>query len=203
MLVWELREDNVFFQAALPQDVLAAAPRHPIRAAQYTAGRFLLRQLASEFPIERIEIAESGRPFLSDERWQFSISHSGQFAAAMISPTNPVGIDLERITERAWRVRSKFVDETEEVVLRKMTPGLTQNELYTLAWSVKEAAFKALHQTGVDFIHDLPIETTEWQQDSWRITLGEKGSGLIVQAQLLEGVCLAYATRRWKMEIEV
>jgi hypothetical protein len=74
--------------------------------------------------------------------------------------------------------------------------NLTQTILYTLAWSVKEASFKALHQTWVDFMRDLPIENIEWMNGFWRVEMGGKGSELEIHAHNMGPVCLAIAVRK-------
>lgn len=196
LLIWDIQEPDAFFEASLPLAVTQDTPSHPDRKRQFLAGRFGLQALVPDFRFDRILIAQSGRPYLSDDSWQFSISHTAHFASVMMSQTQAVGIDIEGVSGKAGRVRQKFLREEEEMIWRVNMPTihLQQDDLmYTLAWSAKEAAFKALHQTGVDFIRDLPIEQIEWQGSTGAIKLGGKGSGLSVHAQLLGEICLAWA----------
>lgn len=198
LLIWEIQEPDAFFESSLPLEVTQAAPTHPDRKRQFLAGRFGLRTLVPDFRFERILFTESGRPYLSNDSWQFSISHTAQFASVLMSQTQAVGIDIESVSGKAGRVRRKFLREEEEKIWRALVlPSHPQPDelMYTLAWSVKEAAFKALHQTGVDFIRDLPIEQVEWQGNIGTVKLGGKGSGLTIQAQLLGEICLAWAGR--------
>jgi hypothetical protein len=63
---------------------------------------------------------------------------------------------------------------------------------YTLAWSVKETAFKALHQSGVDFIRDLPIQQIDVVEGGWSIKIGGKGMGMNVAARFIDTLCLSW-----------
>ena len=197
LLVWEMQEPATFFEASLPPSIVKSAPRHPDRRRQFLTGRFLLKTLIPDFPIDEIVLADSGRPFLSDESNQFSISHTIHFASVVVSQTQAVGVDVEVVSERARRVRRKYLGGDEELLLKNLSlpDHSSDDHHYTLAWSIKEAAFKALHQTGVDFIRDLPIERIEPIEDSWTVKIGGKARGMQINARFVGPVCLAWAVR--------
>lgn len=70
-----------------------------------------------------------------------SISHSGTYAAACLSPDAPCGIDAQRITSKLERVAEKFTDNQEKSLFHDK-----EKPLHTLAilWAVKEAVKKCL-----------------------------------------------------------
>ena len=197
LILWEIQETESFFTATVPEFGHLQVPAHPQRRLQFWVGRFLLRQLMPNFPIGSIEVAESGRPYLNDDSLYFSISHTDGFAAAIVSQTQAVGIDVECISDKPKRVRSKFLIDTEQGILFKSmeSAGYTEHQVYSLAWSVKEAAFKALHQTGVDFIRDLPIESVDLGGSGWQVIVGGKGTGLRVQTRLTDVLSLGWCCR--------
>lgn len=203
LLVWEMQEPAAFFEDSLPPSIIRTAPSHPERRRQFFTGRFLLKTLVPEFPIDQIELADSGRPFLHEQTLQFSISHTDHFAAVVISQTKAVGIDVEVVSVRARRVRRKFLSETEDQLIKRYTLSeqSTEDHLYTMAWSIKEAAFKALHQSGVDFIHDLPIEKIDVEKESRNMELGGKARGLKINARFVGSVCLAIAVEGRKIKV--
>lgn len=195
LLVWEMQEPAAFFEDSLPPSIIRTAPSHPERRRQFFTGRFLLKTLEPDFPIEQIALADSGRPFLPDQTLQFSISHTDHFAAVVISQTKAVGIDVEVVSERARRIHRKFLSEEEELLLKNLVlpEPASEDHFYTMAWSIKEAAFKALHQVGVDFIRDLPIQEIEALQNFLQVKMGGNASGMQINARFIGPVCLAIA----------
>lgn len=197
LVLWEQQEAESFFQEQLPVHLLGELPGHPSKRLQFLAGRYLLRLLQPDFPFDRLRVLETGRPCLTDGSMEFSISHAGTMIAAVIHPALPVGIDVESISKRAGRVRRKFLNaEEEKRLLGVLNGSLDESSAITLAWSVKEAAYKALQESGVDFIRDLPIEQIGKQGDMWMAQLGGKGSGLELYSIVLGSACLSWAVNR-------
>ena len=198
--VWKIEEEADFFQETLP--VFPNLPAHPVRRRQSLAARFLLQQQCPDFPFEEWTLTDSGRPYLSSAPLQFSLSHANLFAAVITHPHLPVGIDIEQVTERIHRVRKKYLSEAEERIIGSMADHSSAQALtafFTLAWSVKEAAFKALHQTGVDFIQDLPLVAIHTLADGWQIELGGRATALEVHAGLIGEVCWAACVEKCPM----
>ena len=98
--IWKIEETEEFFKGNVPQhrDVT-----HPHKRLQHLAGRFLLQFLFPDFPYELIQIADTRKPFLPDEQYHFSISHCGDYAAAIVSKDKRVGIDIEIPVEKISR----------------------------------------------------------------------------------------------------
>jgi phosphopantetheinyl transferase len=178
LAIWKIEEGEEFFlQKAVPQRLVG----HPHKRLQHLAGRYLLRHLFADFPVELIRIADTRKPFLDDEAYHFSISHCGDFAAAIVSKTKRVGVDIEEIRPTVGKVQHKFVSELEldaqkwelgisnwEAGVGNLGPGREQLtefqssignpksispdlQLLTLMWSCKEAVYKWFGWGEVDF----------------------------------------------------
>ncbi len=164
--VWHIDEKEHFFLQKVP---LQKEITHPHKRLQHLAGRYLLTELFPGFPLELIRIADTKKPFLENELFHFSISHSGEYAAVMVSTANRVGTDIEFVSDKAERIKHKFLSGTEQVMMQEIMKGelsISNNELFAFAWSIKEAMFKWHGLGGIDFrkhlqIDDLQITSNE------------------------------------------
>lgn len=121
--------------------------------------------------IGKIEILynNDGKPFLSDSDDFISISHSPNYIALLKAPFN-IGLDIEEINERILKIKSRFLNEDELVLIGSTIENLTT------AWTLKEAMFKLNSKTGIDFRKELLIkEKTDFgylgemlDMDGWR-----------------------------------
>ena len=175
--VWHIAETEVFFLHAVP---LQTEITHPHKRLQHLAGRYLLKELYPGFPYELIRIADTRKPFLENEAYHFSISHSGHYAAVIVSTGSRVGVDVEMVTAKVHKVKHKFLSDKElqmitAVMDRQLAnakekifndqPYLTagrysiiNDQLITVAWSIKESLFKWQGSSEVDFKRHLRIE---------------------------------------------
>lgn len=142
--VWKIEESEEFFKGNVP---LHRDVTHPHKRLQHLAGRFLLQFLFPAFPYELIQIADTRKPFLADEQFHFSISHCGDYAAAIVSRNSRVGIDVELVTPKVLKILPKFLSPEEQQLLHN---GQFQEQA-TLCWSAKEAVFKWYGGGAVDF----------------------------------------------------
>jgi phosphopantetheinyl transferase len=165
LCVWRIEETEDWFSEHIPVRLF---PGHAKRRLQHLAGRYLLTQADPAFPYDHLRVSEHGRPYLEDRSRQFSISHSGNMAAVILSRDHGVGVDLEFITPRVLKVATRFLGKAEQswiVACGGMTDPFTGKfsgpdaiRLCTLLWSAKEAAYKWLGVPGIDFAADLEIE---------------------------------------------
>lgn len=153
MAVWKIAEPEAFFLSAVP---LRRDITHPHKRLQHLAGRYLLRFLFPDFPNEEIAIADTRKPFLPDEQYHFSISHCGDFAAAIVSADHRVGVDIEILTPRVEKIKHKFLHPDERMFVEEIAHE-QQVPLLTLLWSCKEAMFKWWGSGEVDFSEVLRI----------------------------------------------
>jgi phosphopantetheinyl transferase len=193
--VWKIEEAEDFFLRSVP---LQRAITHPHKRLQHLAGRFLLPFLFHDFPHAEIEIADTRKPFLPDEQYHFSISHCGDYAAALVSSTERVGIDIEMITPRVQNIKHKFLHVDELVFVHSHSID-QQIPLLTLLWSVKEAMFKWWGDNDVDFSEMLRTEAFAFQdmgvipatflKNDLRIPLD-------VHYEMMDGLSLAWVVNR-------
>jgi phosphopantetheinyl transferase len=199
--VWHITETEEFF---LQKVTLQNEISHLNKRRQHLAGRFLLQQLFPDFPFELIRIADTRKPFLENEAYHFSISHCGEYAAVVVSPTHRVGVDIEKISNRVEKIKHKFLSIQEQQLLKEIPllpyESLSEN-LLTAAWSIKEALFKWQGSQEVDFIKHLPI--IQFQGDEQKVIaqcniLKDKIIELPVEVLFFNGHTLAWVIKGFK-----
>lgn len=148
LAIWHITEPESFFTGTVP---LQRSITHPHKRLQHLAGRYLLKNMFTDFPFEEIVIADTRKPYLPYEQYHFSLSHCGDYAAAIASSSHRVGIDIEMPVDKIHRIRHKFLNSTEQELLAgNPMPGHTLQQL-TVYWSAKEAVFKWWGWGNVDF----------------------------------------------------
>jgi 4'-phosphopantetheinyl transferase EntD len=162
LAMWHIQESEHFFLQKVP---LSRAITHPHKRLQHLAGRYLLQHLYPGFPFHLIEIADTRKPYVPGDPFHFSISHCGNYAAAVVSTRNRVGIDVETPTARVLRIAHKFMSNDEEVLL---TASSLEDEvlLKTLFWSAKETLFKWYSLGEVDFKEHLWLQGIQFYNNS-------------------------------------
>jgi phosphopantetheinyl transferase len=163
--VWHISEQEFFF-ASIP---LQREITHPHKRLQHLAGRHLLRELYPDFPYSLIRIADTRKPFLENEAYHFSISHCGDYAAAMVSTDSRVGVDIEQVTARVEKIKHKFLSAVEQQMLLQLAdkypPGF-YTQLLTTAWSIKESLFKWYGDGELDFKEHIHIDTIVFKESN-------------------------------------
>lgn len=153
--LWHITEDENFFLAEVP---VQREISHWHKRLQHLSGRLLLKEMYPDFPFKLILIADTKKPYLADEPYHFSISHCGDYAAAIVSKTMRVGVDVELLNDKIERIQHKFMYAEELPELNLQCPMPLQQSL-TLYWSVKESVFKWWGSGDVDFKDDIVIKS--------------------------------------------
>jgi len=193
--IWKIEEPESFFLNRVP---LKQQVTHPYKRLQHLAGRMLLPELFEDFPLQEIIIADTRKPFLEDEVYHFSISHCGNFAGAIASKENRVGVDIEFVSSRLKGISTKFLTEDERKYLEKWQYMSTLHlQMMTIIWSSKEAIFKWYGEGSVDFKKHMVLDgVIVTGSDEWiKIPFLFKKDGNIplkVMARTFEGMVLAY-----------
>ena len=196
--IWKIEETEAFFKGNVPQhrDVT-----HPHKRLQHLAGRFLLQFLFPDFPYELIRIADTRRPFLPDEQYHFSISHCGDYAAAIVSRDKRVGIDIEIPVEKVERIRHKFLSagdriqySVESLASQKKNNqhSIVNIQHLTLLWSAKESVFKWYGKPGVDFRENILLIAQDEREETIECFFTGNNQQLAVHYRLFEQVVLAW-----------
>ncbi|RYD55558.1 MAG: 4'-phosphopantetheinyl transferase superfamily protein [Sphingobacteriales bacterium] len=147
--IWKIEEPESFFaeRTGMEPDI-----RHDQRRIERLAGRFLLKHLKEDFPILTIAPDEHDKPRIGNNDYYFSISHSWPYVAAVVSPYVEAGIDIQCWHPRIEKIQHKFLSAEEQLLFRNDV------RLITLAWSMKEAAYKWQGRRGVEFIEHMPVQ---------------------------------------------
>ncbi len=189
LAVWQITEDENFF---LQKIHLKKQINHPKKRLQHLAGRYLLQWLHPEFPVHLIEIAESNKPLLPDGPFNFSISHCGNFAAAIISKNNSAGIDVEQVTSKIQLIKNKFLSEDEMHFINQSTDQLIQ---LTILWSCKEAVYKWYGKGEVDFKKHIILKKIFTEKNERIVKCNfvkETARELFIHYKIFENLCLAW-----------
>lgn len=189
--VWQITEsDSYFLQRVSFQYPIS----HPQKQLQHLAGRFLLTELLPDFPVEQIKVSKEGRPYLMDDALFFSIAHSKDIVAAIISNKKKVGIDIEIPSSKTIAIRDKFLTASEQAIFAELE--MDQATQLTLAWSLKEAMFKWYGLGGVDFKKQMIIQRIEETQPglftSHATFIADKSMPLQLSSMLIEGHYLTW-----------
>ena len=193
--IWRIEEPEDFFLEKVP---LKRDVSHPYKRLQHLAGRYLLPTLIEGFPLKEIEIADTRKPYLPGEPYHFSISHCGNFAAAIVSDKNRVGVDVEMVTPRMHDIAHKFLNNDEKTLLEQYEV-ITQVhlELLTIIWSAKESIYKWYGAGEMDFKRHMyltgPIifRADEWIEMPFLFDKGETVP-MTIHAKVFNPLVLAY-----------
>lgn len=125
------------------------------RKIEWLIVRLLLFDILKEH--KTIGYNNSGRPLLTDNSHQISISHTKGYVAIYLSKYENIGIDIEYVTNRIERIASRVFSE------RELSFCHEENRLTQLLimWCAKETLFKAFELKDVDFIEHLEIQPFE------------------------------------------
>lgn len=153
LAIWEITEPEFFFAERIQ---IQRQIHHSHKRLQHLAGRWLLPVLSKDFPVNLIQLTANNRPYLPGEAVFFSISHCGNYAAAITSISYPAGIDIELENEKLFKLQYKFLNNEElDIVAHQENLLFTRIQLLTLFWSAKESVFKWYALGGVDFKKDI------------------------------------------------
>lgn len=127
---------------------------HPHKKQEWLASRLTVGLVC-----EHLQLPYAGtlkmpdkRPYLCEQNGHVSISHSHEYAAAIIDKSKPVGIDIERIDTKILAIRKKFLFEEEfSEDVRHMTQY----------WCIKETGYKLAGEKGLSLKDDIIVEPFE------------------------------------------
>ena len=150
--VWKVEESLEALLALLPdarrvcceQELLKFASER--RKIEWLSVRVLLYFMLKED--KQIGYSSEGKPFLTDDSFFISISHTKGYVAVVLGlPGREVGVDIEQYGERVRKVAHKFMREDEQPSVFRGTDTWS----LLLHWSAKETMFKCLNASEVDF----------------------------------------------------
>ena len=153
ILIWELTENMDDLLLQLPELDVAELQKHSSekRKLEFLGVRIALKALLGKEIIVKYDA--NGKPFLADNSYHISVSHSVKWIAVMAHPTQLVGIDIEVPTDKIQRIYKRFLSTIEQ---EELSNGNDISQLH-LAWSAKEALYKIIGKEAIDFAKQLRI----------------------------------------------
>jgi len=133
----------------------------PHRKKEWLATRALLNELTSEPHL--IKYHKDGRPYLDNCLINISISHSTGYIAILLHVTAIPGIDIELITRKVGRVASRFLSPDELTACSEKTE--LSNLRILMHWCAKEAIFKMVPLSNIEFSTDIQIQINDCIED--------------------------------------
>ncbi len=157
IFVWEIVEDEDELRricAPIPSDELEELQilKSTTRRKEKLAVRALINEL---FP-DKLYLGhhDNGKPFLQNSLIEISITHTSRFVAIITHPEESVGIDIECLDRDFSVVEKKALSQEEKEDLSDKNHNL-QLAIY---WCAKEAIFKRMSMSGVDFAEQIELE---------------------------------------------
>lgn len=130
------------------------------RTLHWLATRALLRTLLGTNEHIRCISDVNGKPYLPDFEYKISLTHSYEYAGAILSTQGECGIDLELVKEKVVRIKEKFLQPQELDFV--MTDKQYVDKLYA-CWCAKEAVYKLQGNKGISFLDNIIIEPFAYQ----------------------------------------
>jgi 4'-phosphopantetheinyl transferase len=159
--LWEIAEDADFFLKYLhlkAEDLeVCSNATHPIKQLEWLASRTCVKYTVEQLEhiYQGIEKDEFNNPYLSKIQGFVSLSHTSNYAVAVVSLEEEVGIDIEKISDKLSRVSHKFLSESEclhaEDDLLKMC----------IYWCAKESLYKWYGKKNLSFKDNIFVEPFE------------------------------------------
>ena len=162
LAVWEIKEslDELLIDYTINEKEKAAfeSITNEGRKKQWLATRKLLFILSNN-PNLWITHDDNRKPVLNDEQLTISISHTSNYVAILLGENIKLGIDIEKLTSRIFKIKHKFCSETENEYLADDENLMSR--LYII-WSAKESMFKMYGKGNLDFRKNLYIQPFEF-----------------------------------------
>jgi phosphopantetheinyl transferase len=153
LAIWSITEPVSFFETDIK---LAVAIQNEERKLQHLAVRLLFKLMMPEADLNKMVMADNGKPYLQGLPFHFSFSHCKGYAAVAVSDTDPIGIDIEIIHSRILKVAHKFLNDSEKAMIANFSETEQLNQM-AFFWAAKEAMYKQHEQLGIDFANNFQV----------------------------------------------
>ena len=157
LLLWSLTESEPELRKSLGsaynfKDLESIS--HPQKIREWLASRLLIKTLAEQTGrfYEGTHKDKHGKAFLVNNDSHISITHTADYVAAVINPLTPVGIDMEKMSEKLQRTSRKFLSESEQ------THAGDDLSALCIYWCAKEAIYKLYGKKKISFKESIFIE---------------------------------------------
>ncbi len=156
--VWKIEEDSDFYYSKLIlsdwEQTYLDGIAHPKRKLTWLASRYLLKYLMGTTDFVELLFDVHGKPFISNFPLHLSLSHSPDYAAAIISRDFETGIDIEQPHRNIESLKNKFLSKTE---LAHIGEEERMKKLL-IYWSAKEVMYKIYGKRKLEFREDMYVK---------------------------------------------
>lgn len=141
---------------------LLNAIHHPIKKAEFLASRLALHALLTSVGIEDYAMYKDnhGKPHIMQYSFHISLANSYPYATAIINMDAPVGIDIEKPSDKLIRVQHKFLHPSEWSTFKD------NPERLCLAWCAKESLYKLHGRKNLSFKGNICIQEIDYPRTS-------------------------------------
>jgi phosphopantetheinyl transferase len=157
--IWQITETRDFLFSEFPKEYLEDSffkKNSEQHQKEYLASRLLIINLLEiwQEDFDGIIKDKFGKPQLKGLPFSVSISHSQDYAVAILHRKKSIGIDIERIDKRLTKVIPRLFTQEEQEF------GLTLENKCTL-WCAKEAMYKWHGKRELDFKKHIQVNSWE------------------------------------------
>ncbi|MBK6905486.1 MAG: 4'-phosphopantetheinyl transferase superfamily protein [Saprospirales bacterium] len=180
--IWKIEETESFFLDQLglfPQEKKQIDEMKGHRRLEWLAGRYLLHYMSGREIRGACLKDEFGKPYLEGSAFQISISHSHERVAILAAPF-AVGVDVQILVDKIWRIAHKFMRPEESESLLPQT-SLEHLHVY---WGAKEALYKAYGRRELDFREHLYITPFAFSPSGGQTTGWIRKDGFIMELEV-------------------
>ena len=157
--IWEVKEDYDYLfskLSLLPEDLKTLNSfQNRFRSIEWLSVRVLLNEMTGK----NLSVIYRGnrKPFIKDNAYNVSISHSKDLTSVLLSEKKKVGIDVEYMSHRISNIESRFINENEVI-----TKDISRQKYHLyIHWCAKEALYKMCDKQDINFKKNLTIEPFE------------------------------------------
>ena len=154
--VWQVTEteEELIQLSSVPTDEMEEISlfRNENQRRQKLAVRALLNEVFEEKMY--LNHHDNGKPYLENCVTNISITHTDKYVAIIISDDDELGIDIESLDRNFAPVEQKALSEDEIDDL----DDDKKNEQLAIYWCAKEAIFKRMSQSRVNFAEQIEVE---------------------------------------------
>jgi phosphopantetheine--protein transferase-like protein len=154
--VWHVTEteEELIKLSSVPTDEMEEISL--FRSESQRRQKLAVRALLNEVFEEKMYLNhhDNGKPYLENCVTNISITHTDKYVAIIISDDDELGIDIESLDRNFAPVEQKALSEDEIDDL----DDDKKNEQLAIYWCAKEAIFKRMSQSRVNFAEQIEVE---------------------------------------------
>lgn len=128
--------------------------------------RVLVAEKLGKKPFElKYRKNQYGKPYIEDCRYQFNISHSGEWVFCGIS-TEAVGVDVEKIKSVNEKIAQRCFTKNEQERLMEIDGAEQRQQYFYMTWTLKEGYVKYIGE-GMR----IPFDSFEFNSEDGKLKL--------------------------------